>query len=272
MILSDIRGRIFSRLEWSTSDPQAVAAGNAAINEGQRLLAFLTLSLETTRQFRLTPGVSFYRMLDQGWADWLVPLRVRLSNDTTVGVDNEFDTQEADTAMFDQQQNPSLVTTAAPKLRPSSLYEMAAEDSGFLYTQGTPSEYGCIGWDLLFLNRRPTLQGQTLLITYGRSSSPLVNDGDVPEIHGSDHNALIEYGEWRLRCNEGGQELQSASPALTAFLDIAASRAKQVRARSLAQRYDRQPFELEDLDYSRIIKSRSDLIPYRKEDRWTGQP
>lgn len=270
MQFSDIRGRIIGRMEWSTGDAGAVTATNAAVNEGQRLFAFLTLSLEATRDFALTPGLSHYSMLDEGWNDWLVPLRVRLSNDTSAGTDTTFDTAESDAGMFNQQATPGLTTSTNPKLRPSSLYQMAAKDDSFLTTQGTPSEYGVLGWDFLFLNRQPTQVGQKLLITYARSPVPLVNDGDIPEIHPADHDALIEYGEWRLRANEGGEELSNATPRLQAFLDTAKQRADQVRARALSLRYDRLPFELEDVDYSKLIRTRPDLPPYRKENRWTG--
>ena len=52
-------------------------------------------------------------------------------------------------------------------------------------------------------------------------------------------------GEFRLRCNEGGQELQSTGmEKLQSFLSSAKTRGDQVRARSLAQGYDRLPVEL----------------------------
>lgn len=272
MQLSDIRSRVIGRLEWDPSDTNAQAAATAAIGEGQRLFCFLTLSLENQRELVLTPGKSWYRMLDAGWADWLVPLRVRISNDTAAGADMTFDTQESDTGTFNEQASPGLAVNTNPKLRPASLYEMAAADDSFLNTNGTPTQYGVLGWDFLFLNKRPALTGQKLLITYARSPVPLVNDGDVPKILDADHASLIDYGEWRLRANEGGQELASANARLTSYLDNAKERADQVRARSLSQRYDRQPFELESFDYSKLLKTRPDLPPYRKENRWTGQP
>lgn len=258
-------------MEWSSSDAGAIAAANSATNEAQRLFAFLTLSLETQRDFAVTPGQSWYRMLDQGWSDWLVPLRVRWSNDTSGGADTRFDEQESDQAMFNQQATPGLVATATPKLRPASIYEMAARDSSFLTTAGQADEYSVLGWDFLLLNKQPTVVGQKLLITYARSCVALVNDTDVPEIHDADHECLMDYGEWRLRANEGGDEFANATPRLKSFLDNAKMRADQVRARSLAQRYDRQPFELESIDYSKLLKTRPDLPPYRKQNRWTGQ-
>lgn len=271
MQYTDIRGRVISRLEWSATDPTAKAIAGAAVNEGQRLFCFLTLSLEAQRPFTLTPGVAFYHMLNEGWSDWIVPLRVGISNDISSGTDSRFDEPEADTSQFNDQAQSGLVTTTNPKLRPASLWDMAAENDAFLNATGTPTMYGCLGWDLMHYNKATTAIGQKVNITYARSCLPLVNDSDVPEIHDADHECLIEYGTWRVRINEGGQELISAKPLFQAFLDNAKQRANEVRARSLSLRYDRQPFELEGFDYSRVIKSRMELAPYRRENRWTGQ-
>ena len=272
MTLGDITGRILGRMELSPSDPQALSAATAAANEGQRLFAFLTLCQENTRQFILTPGTNFYHMYAEGWNDWLAPLRVRLSNDTSTGQDAIFDNVGGNTATFNEQAYTGLTVSSKPKLRPATLYEMASENSAWMNATGTPTHYGCIGWDLLFLDRNPTQSGQTLLITYARSTLPLANPADVPEIPDADHECLIDYGTWRLRCNEGGQELEAAKPLLKSYLDSAKMRAGQVRTRSMAERYDRLPVELENWDYSRLLASRKDLPPYRKEDRWTGQP
>ena len=271
MIHSDIRGRVLSRLEWDGTAAAAKTAATAALNEGQRLFAWLTLCLEATRPLTLTPGLNHYWMYAEGWSDWLVPLRVRLANPASPGSTTSWDTVQADLGMPNEQSFPALPANTKPKLRPASAYEMAAENAAWLIDTGTPTMYGSLGWDFVFFNKRPTLVGQQVLITHARSPRPLVGDNDVPEIHDADHEGLIEYGIWRLRCNEGGQELQAANPLLKNFLDNAKQRANEVRARSLAQRYDRQPFELEGFDYSRLLKSRADLPPYRKENRWTGQ-
>ena len=241
---ADIRGRILTRIEADPTDPLWQAAATAAINEGQRLFSFLSLALENTREFVLTPGASIYRMLAEGWNDWLVPLRVRLSNDTFAGATAEFDAQQADIAMFNEQSYAGLIASPVPKLRPATLYQLTAQDPGWLNATGTPTRYGMEGWDLLFLDRKPTQEGQKLLITYARSPVPLVLDADEPEILDADHQALIQYGEWRLRCNEGGQELANAAGLLKSFLTTAKQRADQVRARSMSQSYDRVPVEL----------------------------
>jgi hypothetical protein len=241
---SEIRDRLLTRLEADPTDLLWQAAATAAINEGQRLMAFLALPLEATREFVLTPGVSTYRMLAEGWSDWLVPLRVRVSNDTATGATAEFDAQEPGAAMFNEQAYTGLTVTAAPKLRPATIYQLTALDPAWLNATGAPTRYGVIGADLLFLDKSPVQEGTKLLITYARSPVPLVADGDVPEIPDADHQALIQYGEFRLRANEGGQELASAAGLLKSFLECAKQRADQVRARSAAQGYDVSPAEL----------------------------
>src|SRR5512139_3322021 len=103
MTHAEIRERVLTRLEVSPTDAAWKSAATSAINEGQRLFAFLTLSLEAQRPLVLTPGTKFYRMLAEGWTDWLVPLRVRLSNDATAGVTARFDGVQGDEGMFNEQ-------------------------------------------------------------------------------------------------------------------------------------------------------------------------
>jgi hypothetical protein len=67
-----------------------------------------------------------------------------------------------------------------------------------------------------------------------------------------------------LRMKEGGDELAGAMAGLGRYLQVAAKRAAQVRGRSLAQRYDKLPLELERYDFSRLLKIRPDLAPHRK--------
>jgi len=244
MTFADIRTRVLTRIEVDAADAAWKVAAGLAINEGLRLFAFLTLCQETYREFVLTPGVNFYHMLNEGWNDWIIPLRVRLSNDTASGTASMFDTIRGDDAMFGEQPYSGLVTTTKPKLRPATMYQMAALDSAWLNATGSPTRYGYIGMDLLFLDAKPLATGQKLLITYARSPVPLVDDEDEPEIHDADHEVLMDYGEFRLRANEGGQELKTALPKLKSFLANAKTRADQVRARSLAQGYDHLPVEL----------------------------
>jgi len=215
------------------------AAATSAINEGQRLFAFLTLTLEATRPLDLTPGITFYHMLDLGWDDWIVPLRVRLVTPQSDSTDAALPGGVGGDAVVPDQ--PAVIDTLKTKLRPTTLNQMAAEDAA-----AENMRYGVAGWDLFFLNLQPTA-GQQALITYARSPVDLVGDNAVPEIHDADHECLIDYGEGRLRMNQGGQEMTTGSALIKGFLEDAKERGEQVRVRSLAQGYDHQPAEL-DLD------------------------
>lgn len=210
MQLSDLRTRVLQRIEVDPTDALWQFAATAALNEGQRIFAFLTLCLEVTRMLPLTSGVSFYNLLAT-WADFIVPLRVKL----------------------------------ATKLRAESLFEMAMADPSFLSTTGTPTRYGCIGADLLYLNKRPGA-GLTLSVTFARMPALLALDTDVPDILEADHEALIAYAIPRLRANEGGLELKNSAPLFASFVDYVKTRAADVRDRSNRAGLDNLPHEIGD--------------------------
>lgn len=260
-----MRARVLLALDESASAPTYYTAKSVdwALNEAQRFFALLTLCLEATRPFVLTPGARFYKMLPE-WPDWIAPLRVRLSNDLAAGLTAEYDAVGGDQAMYNEQQYAGLAASAAPKLTPSTLTEMAAADAGWLSATGYPDRYTCLGFDLVALNRAPAIAGVKLLITYARSPVAMVEDTDVPEITEGDHLALVDGAVPLMRLKDGGQELAAALPLLGRFLEAAKQRALQVRARSLAQRYDKLPLELERVDLSRLMKLRPDLPPNRK--------
>ena len=243
MTLSDIRDRVLTRIEADPTDAAWQFVGTCAINEGQRIFAFLSLCLENTRELILTPGDQAFNILAQ-WTDWFVPLRVRISNDTTAGVTSEFDAMEGNAGQFNEQAYPGLTVTGTPKLRPQSIYQMAANDPNWLNNSGVPTRYGMAGWDFLHLDKSPNLAGLKLLITYARCPVPLVKDSDVPEILEADHEALVSYGIARLRANEGGAELENATELINGFLDAAAARFEEVKSRSMAQGYDWPTVEL----------------------------
>jgi hypothetical protein len=264
--LGELKSRIFTKVEENPSAPVYYSTDEVrdSINEAQRLFAFLTLCLESIRPFVLTPGVRFYSLLKE-WVDWIAPLRVRLSNDVAEGSTAEYDAVMGDSAMFNEQVYTGLTASTAPRLEPSTLAEMCAENADWLTSTGIPDRYGCLGFDLLFLNRATTIPGIKLLIAYARSPVRLVEDPDVPEIPEADHEVLIDGALSLLRLKEGGQELAASLTYLGRFLEATGRRVRQVRARSLAQRYDKLPLELEHFDASRLLKLRPDLPPHRKE-------
>ena len=206
----------------------------AALNEAHRFFVLLTLGLETTAAWTIPPQTSLtaYHMLGT-FPDWIVPLRV--------------------------------TTSTGAKVRPARLEDLAGLDSGWMATTTTadPTRYVALGADLVVPYPLP-LNGSTLQVTYARAGLPLANDADVPETPAEYHPAYVEYGVYRLRQVEGGQEFQKVLPELGAYLKAAQQYAAYVRSRNMGSRYDKIPFELELFDRSKLLGKRKDLVPARK--------
>ncbi len=255
MLLSELQSRTLARVGEDPLNPAYYTAGEAvaALNWAQRLFVFLTLCLEAARPFRLTPNVRYYHM-GQLWPDWIVPLRVRLSSDIAAGVDELFESQPwADTGgKFGEGAVTGLTASARPGLRPAKITDFAARDEFWPIAQGIPKYYATLGRELLTFDATPQV-ALPIVITYARAPADLINAGDVPEIPAADHAALIDAAQFLLRLKEGGVELAKASANLTRFFDGAKVRARQVRQRSLAQRYDIAPFELDRYDLSHLL-------------------
>jgi hypothetical protein len=158
-----------------------------------------------------------------------------------------------------------VTTSTGAKVRPARLEDLASLDAGWMTTQtpGDPTRYVALGADLAVPYPLP-LNGSTLQVTYARAGLPLVSDTDVPETPAEYHSAYIEYGVYRPRQVEGGQEFQKALPGLGALLKAAEHYGNYVRARNAGSRYDKMPFELEKFDRSKLLGLRKDLVPARK--------
>jgi hypothetical protein len=267
MTFSNLQQRLAARLGEGPGALVYYSAANQgeALNEIQRLFVLLTLCLESIRTLILSPGNRFYHMLE--WPDWLLPLRVSLSQDTTAGQTALYDAVLYDTAMYNEEAYPGLVASTAPKLRPASLAELSALNAAWLSATGNPERYGLLGLDLLFLDRAPIVPGTKLLITYARSPVAMSGDNDVPEIPEGDHLALIDGAEVLLRLTEGGQELADAMPAFDRFLAAVKLRADDVRKRSVARGYDHSPPELTLPEFAGLLRKRS---PKRMEGQDAG--
>lgn len=271
LALSDLQTRLLARVDEDPANPAYYTAAEAAaaLNWAQRLFALLTLCLETVRPFRLTPNVRFYHML-QIWPDWIAPLRVRYAADVSAGVDELFGPQPYGSGggEFGQQATPGLSAPAVPWLRPAKISDFSARDEYWPAAPGMPKYYAAPGRELLAFERATTLAGVPLTITYARSPRAMVNPADTPEIPTADQPALVDAAQFLLRLKEGGLELAKASANLSRFFDAAKARARQVRLRSLAQRYDAAPFELERYDLSRLLAARQDLAPHKGDAKW----
>ena len=227
-----MRGRVSARLNEGATGPVFYPTGEitTALNEGLRFFVLLTLGLETTASWPLTPATTFYHMLAI-FPDWIVPLRI--------------------------------TTALGAKVRPARLEELTCLDAGWRARPGVPVRYAAVGADLTAMYQQPAAAGTVLRVTYARSPLVLAGDGDVPEIPDEYHPRLVDYGVYRMRQVEGAQELEKALKYLDSFMDGAQHYAAYVRARNLGARYDKVPLELEKFDRSRLLTMRPDAMPGR---------
>lgn len=198
----------------------------AALNEAQRFFVLLTLGLEKTAAwtvpaFGANGGAPFFHML-QFFTDWIVPLRI--------------------------------ATASGAKVRPASLGDLDSLDAQWWNSPGSPLRYAALGADFLAIYPQPAAGATTLQVTYARAPAPLAAAGDVPEIPAPYHPRLVDYGVYRCRQVEGGQEFAKSLPYLDDFFEGAIVYAKYIRARSVGARYDKLPFELEKFDRRKLLK------------------
>ena len=212
--------RTLKRLDQDPAQPVYFTRAEVldALNEGQRIFAFLTLCLEGMATFPLTAGVAFYSMLAT-YADWLLPLRVVRASD-------------------------------GEKVMPASLVELDALDDAWTSATSPASHYGCLGFDLFFV--RGT-QG-SVTITYARMPAAIadsaVSSAEIPDAY---QPALIDYAISRVRLKQGGQEFSKTLPNLKRFLDAVAACAKDVMARFARADNDRKPFELSGFNLKALM-------------------
>lgn len=222
MDLTVILDRVAERLDENTTT--GVFYTNAemteAINEAQRLFVLLTLCLEKTATFALTAATAYYTDVRTTLTDYMLPLRVTLSN---------------------------------TRIRPATLHELDYLATAWEGTAGTPTHYAARGFNLLAVYPQPAAGGSSLSITY--AYEPAVLSGSAtPEIPEEYHPSLVDEATSICRLKEGGQEFQKYLMYHERFLKDAAKLAKYVRGRSIAQGYDRYPtFDLERHDISRQV-------------------
>lgn len=192
------------------------------LNVVQRLFCFLTFDQEITVTFPLrTDGTAFYKMLNY-YADWLVPLRVRV--------------------------------TGGYKLRPARLVDLASLDANWSVSRGTPIKYALLGFDLLAVYNQPDVS-TSVDITYVQNPPNLVLPTDSPVIPSDYHGSLIDGAEVLARAKEGANESEKTIDLWARYTDACKAHAAYVRARNIEQGYDYQPPELERFDMSRVPES-----------------
>lgn len=212
MTTADLQTRVLERLGENPAAPVFYPGADAlaALNLGQRLYAFLTLSLEVQRQFQLTAGNQWYA-LQRIFADMILVLRCEWKNVSPDGTDAIVGDPTFGNAGFNDQQTATAIA-ATPKLQPGAFHQFAALDNGWYGRAGMPTRYNAMGFGLLTFDRQPD-DDYTSLITYARLPVALVNATDVPEIPEPDHQCLVDFAVGFLRVREGGQELQKIGRA-----------------------------------------------------------
>jgi hypothetical protein len=218
-----LQQRTLERLDEDTTSPVYYKSFEVlnALDEAQRIFAFLTLCLEKTGSLALTANTTWYTLFST-FTDFLLPLRVRING--------------------------------GDKLRPANTAEMDARNLSWQGTTGTPARYGVLGFDLFFVEPHPTAPGTSLDITFAHEPARLTDEADVPETPEEYHASLIDYTIPRLRAKEGADEFFSALPYLDRFLESAGKLGNYVRERRRAQKYDRLPFELAKWDRRKMIQ------------------
>lgn len=223
-----MRSRVGQRLNESGGPVFYTAAEiNAALNEAQRFFVLLTLGLEVTATWTVSAATAFTHMLTI-FADWICPLRITDAN--------------------------------GAKVRPATLTDLASLDPGWRTSPGAPVRYASLGADLLGIYQQPAGSGTALEVTYARAPVALAADSDVPEVPAEFHPRLVDYGIYRCRHVEGGQEFEKSLKYFDSFMDGATKYGAYVRARNIGSRYDKVPFELESFDRSRLLNLRPDLL------------
>ncbi len=238
MTLSQLRNQTLQRLNESTSSPAwwTAAMVDAAVNEALMAFVLLTLCLEKTATFTITGGNNFVTPMSTA-TDWFLPVRVR--------------------------------NAGGAKLYPGVIDDFHAESVDWQAQRAIPRKYAALGCNLLAFFPVEA-ENSSVSIVYAYSPTRLTGEDHVPAIPEEDHPALSDYALWRCEVKAGGADLASAAARLESFLNQAARRASQVRARNLAQGYDRIPTEISQADISRIIKEATRGFTSSRERR--GDP
>lgn len=224
MIFSDLQDRVEERLDEDGTSPVYYTTTQIkdALNRAQRLFAFLSLCIEKRDQtFSLSAGTTYYDV-SATFSDFLLPLRIKAGTSRILPVRQE---------------------------------QLDLRYGAWESTAGTPTHYFMRGFYFFGCYPRPAGAGTSLLFSYAAEPATLTNAGDTPEIPEEYHMSLIDYAVYRLRWQEGGQELAKVIPLFGRFLDEVEKCAIYTRARAMAQRYDSIPFDLATFDKGQLLKA-----------------
>lgn len=223
MNLGEIRAEVSRRMDDTSNVRYSVGRIEQAINQGQRIFAFLTLAIERSAAFNLAANTVWYNVLDT-LADWVAPLRVEDSS--------------------------------SRRIRPATIRQLDALSRMWRAdTAATgPTRYGMVGTDLMFVHPAPDGAGVALTLKYAALPAELTVDGDTPEIRAQYHISLADYACFFLKLPEGGQELPEALEYWRRFQEAVATENQFCRDRAQQARYDTLPPDLEPIDIRKLIQ------------------
>ena len=182
-----------------------------ALNEAQRLFALLTLSLEKTATFSL-PANTFSSQILPQLPDFILVRRI--------------------------------FNSLGAQLRPVTIAQLAALDSTWQLTTGTPTRYVTRGFNWIGVYPQPEAD-DTLSMVYARAPLALTGNDSIPEIRSVSHIALVNFAAWALRQPEGAQEFAKFAAYQADFMAEAKKVADLVRERNRDSGFETvEPFEL----------------------------
>lgn len=213
MTFAEIKSEALRRCGEDPAAPAFYTAAEAgrAVNSGYRIFALLTLCLETTSTVGLNAGGAF-KEIGSSVSTFLAPLRVTNAD--------------------------------GDKVQPGNLAKLTAGSGRWQSTEGSPLEYAMVGSSLMVVTPQPTA-AHNLSVLHAYLPAAMSLDGDIPAIPDEDHEALVHFAAHDLLSSkEGASRLQDAAVHWQEYIAAVQARIGFVRARAMAEGYDRMPIEL----------------------------
>ncbi len=208
-----------------------------ALNQSERLFAFITLCYEKSVSFALTNGQAFYQISDQ-IADFIAPLKVSYNG---------------------------------ARLRSDTIHQLNLRDSAWRSRAGSPTRYIQTGFDVFAITPQPASGVNTLSLTYAAEPPGMVASSDSPVIPADQQIHLPDGAYFFCRYKEGGAELQMATKYLQRFIEAAQKYQSFTRAKGRAQGYDREPVDLSTFDRSHLeVKLKRQMAERKKQEGSNG--
>lgn len=181
----EIRDRILQGLNESTSSPSffTTAQVDEYITDGQEIMAEEIAAIKRSLIVPKRASTTYYNT--RGLAtDMMVPYRIW-------DVSNE------------------------RRLEAHTMLELDAHQERWIDTTGDPWWWFPLSWDTFGVYPRPAGPGGVYRVDYLAWPRELIDDGDVPETHNSDHDGLVLFGIY-----EGLLKMWNVPQAIKVFSDF----------------------------------------------------